>query len=697
MKDVLLEIGVEHLPARFVAPALAQLSAKAQAALKEERLPFTGVETYGTLRRLTLVIKGVAEKSESIEKTVLGPPARLLKDEKGAFTPQAAGFARNCGLKPEQLTVADSAKGPVLQAKTVIRGEAAIMVLSKILPGLITGLEFAKNMEWEPSRLRFARPIRNLLALYGSRVIAFELAGVRSSSKALGPSIGARPVPMGDGKAYVKKLRNLCILVDVAERKRALLRSLEQTAAKAKAAVDLDPALIDETVFLTEHPTPVLGRFDRDFLQLPQALLTTVLKKQLKFFPLLESNGVLAAHFIGVRDGASEGQKEVQDGFERVLEARFNDARFFHQRDLSHKLEDNVEKLKKVAYQRGLGSMWDKTQRVSQLSTWLCGVLRRRGLQFEQEPVESIARLAYADLVSEVVKEFPELQGSMGGHYAQKEGLGDRVSKGLAEFYYPLAAKSPVPSLLEGCVTSLAAKLDTLAALFAAGLKPSGSEDPFALRRAATGAVRIILEKQLPLDLRECIAQAMSLVPPIEGMKLERGAVEKDLADFLWQRAEAWLGELGYPADEIKAVEEGGVDDMPRAFKRLAAVHALRSNAEFVQLSAAFKRAANILKQAGNGSADKEIDGALISQDGESSLYQEMARIESSIRAQVGSDDFENALRELVTLKPFVDRFFDTVRVMDAEEKVKANRIALLGRLVRLFKSVADISRIQSS
>lgn len=701
MKDAVLEIGVETLPARFLAPALERMAASARELLAGNRLKAESVEALGTPRRLVLLLRGAAERSETLERMVKGPPAGLLKDARGNYTPQAEGFAKAQGVRVEDLQALSTPKGDFLHARRLLAGEPAATVLSRVFPALIAGLEFPKTMEWEQSRFRFARPIRNLLALYGAKTVVFHLAGVRSGNKALGLGLGSKPVPIPDAAAYVKKLGDLCVLVGMDRRREAVRKALEQAVRGSDFRVDKDEELLEEIVCLSEHPVPVVGGFREDFLSLPQALLSLVLKRQLKFFPLLSPSGDLDHRFIGMRDGVSEGQKEVQQGYERVLQARLEDARFFYRRDLASPLESKLRKLKGAVFQKGLGSMYDKSLRTVDLSIWLCGELRRRGLEFEQDVVERIARLSYADLASEVVREFPELQGLIGGHYARHDGEGERVARGVEEFYRPMAFRSPIPGPLEGCLASLAGKMDTLAGMFCAGFRPSGSEDPFALRRVGMGIVRIVLERQLPIPLLEFAGQARVLL--LEqlshaggGLPAPAAGALDEIGAFLWQRAQGCLEEMGYGIDEIAAVEEGALDDLPRAFKRVAAVHALRAEPDFRALAAAFKRVANLLKQAGeNPPAARRIDEGLLRHEAESLLYAELRRIEGSALGRASRGDYEGSLRELVSLKPGVDRFFEQVRVMDAEEATKKNRLALLTELARLFKSTADLSRLQ--
>ncbi|MBI5199944.1 MAG: glycine--tRNA ligase subunit beta [Elusimicrobia bacterium] len=714
MKSFLLEIGTEHMPARFIPSALAQLQKLLEDRLKAERLAFASAKTYGTPRRLAILVKGLAEKSEAFEKVALGPGEKAWKDAQGNLTPAAQGFARAQGVAPESLKLVDSPKGRVLEARRAIPGEATTAVLARVLPELLGQLQFPKGLEWEPTKFRFGRPLRNLVALFGKRVVNFQVAGVKAGSKSFGLGLPAKAVPISDPDKYVSILRDKCVLVDPVERKEALSKALDQCVKKTGASIDKDEALLEETVFLTEHPVPVLGRFKDEYLTLPKELLSIVQKKQLKFFPVVNRDGSLYAGFVGVRDGVSEGQALIQEGYQRVLTARFSDAHFFHGRDLETKLEAKLERLGKVSFGKGLGSMHDKMERVVALTKALVEHvspimdLQHLGIE-DQERAERIAKLAYADLATDVVREFPELQGSAGGHYAEKDGEDARVSVGVSEFYAPAGAKAPVPGRLDACFASLAGKLDTLAALFLANEKPSGSEDPFALRRQGTGVVRIVLEKQIPLDLEWAAAEATARFAAQRGANpADRGEVSRlwdeaylkktasELSAFLWQRVETLFGESGYAADEIRSVQAGGLRDLPRTALRVAAVHALRSDPDFEAVASAFKRAANILKQAKFDGGTAQPASELFAADAERALWEVLRVAESDAGDKAKALKFEAALRELVELKPAVDKFFEDVMVMDENPQVRQNRLALLSRLVHACKAVADISHIQA-
>lgn len=718
MKSALLEIGTEPLPARFIPPALEGLEDSARELLKRENLAYTGLKCWGTPRRLAIRITGVPERSADVATEVQGPRADLWKDAQGSFTPQSAGFARAQGVQPQDLQVASTPRGEVLVARKTKPGEPALVALARIFGELPGKLQFPKSMEWEPSGFRFARPIRSLTALYGRKRVPVEVAGVRSGSRVQGhPSLGGRPVVVPDPERYEAVLKSRLVLADPEERRGALLKQLSAAGRQAGCRPDADPALVEETVFLTEHPVAVLGHFDRQYLELPKTLLAVCLKKQLKFFPLLDSSGNLAPCFVGVRDGVSEGQGEVQAGFERVLAARFADAQFFYRRDLQTGLAAMRDRLAARLFHKDLGTLLDKTRRVEALSSWLA---QRAGqdLDLSESAVVQIAGFAYADLASEVVGEFPELQGAMGGVYARQgsrdprqdpnqgsDPLDERVALGLEEFYYPVGSKSPIPTTLEGCLAALAGKLDTLAGDFAVGVVPTGSEDPHGLRRQALGVLRILMERQFPVSLTEALNQALELLPQALGLDRSRRAeVARALEEFLWNRAQAALEEMGYRVDEIRSVRVDGLSDLRRTFKRLAAVHAVRLHPDFGALAMAYKRAANILKQAkvdwssevSPSRALAEVHVLFLEEEEEKKLFEAVSIADGELKERLALEEFETVLRRLVQLKPALDQFFDKVLVMAERTELRRNRLSLLAALVRLFQSVADLSHIQT-
>lgn len=692
-KDALLEIGVENLPARFVAPALEQLKEGSVRLFIENHLKFSSARTLGTYKRLSLIIEGVEERSSERTSDVTGPPARLLKDENGNFTKQSAGFARSQGARPEDLISVSTSKGEFLAVRKKIPGEPAHKILSRVFPEVISSLQFPKSMVWEASQFRFARPIRSIVALYGKKTVPFSVAGVKSGRGTTGLSAqGSRPLAITEPGKYIRALENKCVMAEPESRRELLKKSLQQAAARMKLAVDMDEALLEETVFLVEHPVPVAGHFSLRFLKLPGKLLSTVLKKQLKFFPVSGEGGELQPHFIGIRDGVSDGQKEVQEGYESVVEARLSDAVFFFDRDLAVSLEKMRERLKGIVFHEKLGTLYEKTERVEALSSSICGYLRSFA-QADEEAVRLAARFCYSDLASEVVREFPELQGTMGCEYAARESVPADAAASIGEFYFPVSSGSPLPSSVESSIVSMAGKIDTLAGDFAAGLIPSGSEDPHGLRRMAAGLVRILLEKNFPVPVRDILARSLEM------FKLDSAAsdeVRAGLEDFIWQRVQTVFEESGFKFDEIRAVRDNGLDNLPMTFKRLLALHNIRKEPDFISLATAFRRAANILKHAGvKAGAVAPVKEELFKEAAEKELFEKLEKLRIKAEAFRLDAEFSRMLKEMITLKPVVDKFFEDVMVMAEDESVKQNRLNLMAGLVNLFGTAADLSQLQ--
>jgi glycyl-tRNA synthetase beta chain len=679
--DFLLDIHTEPFPARFVPPALDQLKLNAAKWLAG-KIEHGEISSSGTLRHLVLTIKGVASKGLDKTERFKGPKV-------GAPAPALEGFARKYGLEPSALIP----EGGVLYAEVHSKGEAASALLQAMIPELMKSLQFPKFMTWEESGFKFGRPLRAITAMLGDKVVAVTVAGVKSGRAVHGhPVLAKAPAVLKDPSKHAALLRQGLVIADPAERREYLLKALAQAARSTGGVTEPDEALIDETVFMVEHPVPVLGKLRDAHMVLPAELLKLVMKKQLKFFPVVTKDGLLHPFFVGVRDGLSSGNELVREGYQRVLEARFNDAAFFVGRDSASTLESKLPLLERVTYQKALGSMAQKAARVESIAAWISERLRQTA-PVDEQAVARAAKLVYADLVTDVVKEFPELQGHMGGVYARKDGESGKVALAVEQFYYPVAAKSPAPATAEAAVVSLAGKLDSLAGCFAAGMIPTGSADPYALRRQALGAVRIVLEKQLPLDLDEAIARAISLQPVAVPDPAKLAA---QLSDFVWGRAQSLFEEMNYAVDEVRSISAGALSNLPNAFRRLAALRAVRRDPAFEPLAAAFKRASNILKQA-KLTDSPPPDRALLRDQADYDLYDALVSAEGSANDRIVRGDFEGGLKTLVSVKPHLDEFFDKVMVMVDDEALKAQRLALLSKLVRAFRRVADLSEIQAS
>ncbi len=678
--NALLQIGTEHLPARFLRPALEQLKENAINILSENRLNYKTLETYGTYKKLVLEIKDLAEVSEDISKEVKGPPAKLLKGADGKFTPQALGFAAKNGIKAEQLVVKETEKGPFIYADIKIKGVKTEKLLATIFPELIKSLNFAKNMVWEDSGFRFARPIRSIIALYGTKIIKFEIAGVKSSNKAYGlSSFKQTPIIIKNPESYKDALKNQIhpILVDLKEREKALLRSIEGCTKLLGYQADLDQDLIDETVNFTEHPIALAGDMALSFMKLPKKLLTTVLKTQIKMFPVVDKKGELQPHFIAVRDGVSVNQEEVKTGFKNVMTARLTDAVFFFENDLKLGLDNMRSKLKNINFIDGMGTMEDKTKRITELTAALAKLLNFT--PSETENAKQAAGYAYADLASSVVYEFTDLQGYMGGVYAQKEGRAPDVSTALEEFYLPLSASSDLPKTKVGSLVSLAGKLDTLAANFKAGQVPSGSQDPFALRRQAMGAVRIVLANNWSLSINKLIELASKNLPENENNQLAQ------LPEFLWQRLQNILEEKQIPEDIISAVKNF---DAPLNIVLVnAGILAEQLKSETLQAVAeSAKRVTNILKQASQNLPD--LDPSLLKEQEEIALNK---AVDNLPKAQ----DFAMELKNLSVLKQPLEDFFAKIMVNVNDAKIKQNRLALLLKVKTVLFKTADLGKLK--
>jgi len=681
LNDFLLDIHTEPFPARFVPPALDQLKLNA-AKMLDGKIEHGEIAVSGTLRHLVLSVKQVAFKGGDKTERFKGPKV-------GAPAPALEGFARKYGIEASALIPVDG----ILYAEVHSKGEPASVLFAAMIPELMKSLQFPKFMTWEETGFKFGRPLRAITALLGDKIIPVTVAGVKSGRAVHGhPVLAKAPAVLKDPSKHAAALRQGLVIVDPAERRDYLLKSLAQATKSTGGVAEPDEALIDETVFMVEHPVPVLGKLRDAHMILPAELLKLVMKKQLKFFPVVTRDGLLHPYFVGVRDGLSSGNELVRAGYQRVLEARFNDAAFFVGRDSASTLESKLSQLERVTYQKALGSMSQKAARVSAIAAWISERLRQTA-PVDEQAVSRAAKLVYADLVTDVVKEFPELQGHMGGVYARKDGESEKVALAVEQFYYPVAAKSPAPATAEGAVVSLAGKLDSLAGCFAAGMIPTGSADPYALRRQALGAIRIVLEKQLPLDLDEAIARAISLQPVANP---EPAKLAAQLADFIWGRAQSLFEEMNYAVDEVRSIRSGALTNLPNAFLRLAALRAVRRDPAFDALAAAFKRASNILKQA--KLSDGLIpDRALLRDQADFDLYDALVSAEGAANDRIVRGDFEGGLKTLVSVKPSLDQFFDKVMVMVEDEGLKKQRLALLSKLVRAFRLVADLAEIQAA
>ncbi|HOL62828.1 MAG: glycine--tRNA ligase subunit beta [Elusimicrobiales bacterium] len=688
--DVLFELTVENIPQRFVVGAKEQLLKKVTELMSKSRLEFGEVNVYATYRRLTVVIKNVSSKTEKIVEKIYGPSARLLKDEKGNFTKAAEGFARSCGVKVESLKIETvEKKGEVICAEKIINAQRAERVLGPVFEQAVKELEFPKNMIWEESKFVFARPIRNILAIYGNKIIPINIAGVKSSKNTFTSYFtGFKSVSVRTPQDYMKTLEKNHVIVDDLKRKNSIIRIIEGVEAFSKCVVNKDEDLIEENLYLCEHPSGVVVKFPSEFLKLPKELLNLVMKKQLKFFSCYDKKGNMLPFFLGIRDGVSKGHKNVEEGFLNVFKARCSDAIFFYDTDMKTDVSVFEEKLKKLLFQKELGTMYDKTLRVKSV---LEAVMKE--LNIEKKELSDASSFIYYDLVSSVVNEFSELEGIMNYYYASKYGVVDEeIKKAISEIYLPNSSDSKLPSNIYSAVLSLSHKIDTLVGDFIIGAIPSGSNDPHGLRRYAVGIFRIIKENAIPLSMLKLIEFSYNSYPQDIKKKKDFNILKAELLDFIYQRIESIFETEGVSSDILNSVKSIFVreGDIIRIIKRIKTLAEIKNKEDFRNISLLYKRLKNICKDFGK----TEVKESLFEKEEERILYDYACRIEPSVNRFCKDMEYLKAVNEITGLTEPLENFFKNVMVMTENEDVKKNRLALLKKIYNLFSEISDISQI---
>jgi glycyl-tRNA synthetase beta chain len=707
MPDFLLEIGTEEIPARMIDGASAELSKRVGDLLTRERLSPGNITALDTPRRLAVLAADVAVAQPDMTEQLTGPSVSVaFKD--GVPAPAAHAFAKKAGTDVSKLERVTTAKGEYLAATVTRKGRSAREILAEALPREIAGLYWPKNMYWRKRGELFVRPVRWLVAMLDDQVIPLEFGGIRAGKISRGHRILAdRGVEITRaGSAYVTALEQARVLSREAREHqiRKALDAATRTIPGARWREDKD--LLATVVNLTEYPSVILGRFDREFLELPEEVLVTVMRDHQKYFAVEDESGKLLPHFLAVLNTDGDPAGLIRHGNERVLRARFNDARFFWQTDQKHPLRERFEMLKHVTFQKDLGSYYDKTLRVQRLASWLCEVIRETGTAVRPGIVHKAGALAKTDLTTELVKEFPELQGIVGGLYARVQEL-DRdmspevqelISIAIYDHYKPGSMEDSVPRTVEGAVLSIADKADSIAGMFALGLVPSGSKDPFALRRQANGIVKTIAEKGLTINLARLMDDARAGFKGSEAeKKFKGGDYPATVQSFLRERVEFYLREAcGLAYDVVNAVLAAGAFDVLDAKARGEAIARMRGNPDFESVCAAFIRIRGILEQA----RDKQlhIAGGFVLRESDPPEQVNLAMQAEQARHQFeqlrARKDYVGALTRLSGLRPHIDAFFDKVMVMVPEDSVRSNRLALLDKLRGEFSSIADFSEI---
>ena len=700
MAELLLEIGLEEVPARMLAAAEAELARRVEALLTRQRLlaaEGAGLINYSTPRRLAVRVTGVLAQQQDMREQLTGPAWKAAFPN-GQPGPAAEAFARKAGVPVAALEKITTPKGEYAAAIVQRPGQTTEAVLTSTLPQEIAALPWPKTMYWRAGKPeRFVRPLLWLLCLLDETVIPIEFAGIRANNVSYGHRVlhGDAPVPIASPGVYQASLEAAFVVAEVATRRQRIRKALDAaTRALPGARWREDADLVEQVTHLTEWPTVLLGNFQPEYLALPEEVLVTVMRDHQKYFAVEDPQCALAPHFLAVLNTQVDaaGTAIIRHGNERVLRARFNDGRFFWNYDQKIPLTERLDKLKTVTFQRDLGSYFSKTESNLLLVKALAAVVAAEAIAVDHAALEQAVLLAKTDLTTELVKEFTELQGIVGGLYARAQGLGETVAQAIYTQYLPAGVEGPIPATVEGQILGLADRMATIAEMFAIGLAPSGSKDPFALRRAANGVIKILAESGLPLTVAGLQATALQSLPHARS-----GQPANGLDVFFRERLDFYLREVrGFAYDVVNAVLGAGLTTVPDSVARAQALTQVRGSDDLVAVSTAFKRIKNILRQAAE-KQDPHGD-SIVSEDlvapAERQLYAEMVLIAPQVEALRAGQQYPQALEQIATLRPAIDGFFDQVMVMAPEPGLRRNRLSLIASVLREFSRIADFSEI---
>ncbi|WP_026692865.1 glycine--tRNA ligase subunit beta [Peribacillus kribbensis] len=684
-RDVLIEIGLEEMPARFVTSSMNQLAEKIEAWLHERQIEFSGITAFSTPRRLAVSIKGTAQFQKDVNEEAKGPAKKIALDQEGNWSKAAMGFARGQGVTVEDLFFKELNGVEYVYVNKFIKGQEVRNLLPE-LKDLITSLTFPKNMRWADEDLRFVRPIKWLMALYGEEIIPFSIAGVQTGNETRGHRFLGESSVIQTAGEYEAKLKSQKVIADPAERKQMILSQIKQIEKDQNWTIPVDEELLEEVNNLVEYPTALFGTFEEEFLELPEEVLVTSMKEHQRYFPVKNKEGKLLPFFVTVRNGNDEHLDIVARGNEKVLRARLADAAFFYNEDKKTSIEDSLKKLESIVYHEELGTLAEKVTRVRKLTSLIAETW---GLNAEEQKLaDRAAEISKFDLVTHMVYEFPELQGHMGEKYALLKGEDARVAAAINEHYMPRNAEDSVPSSSIGSIVSLAEKLDTITACFSIGIIPTGSQDPYALRRQASGIVSILAENNTDVRLEELLESALSI---IEEEKLAKDSVEnikKELLTFFKARVKHLLNERKVRYDLIDAVLENEIGSVSSLVERAEVLEAKRSSEGFKETVEALSRVMNISSKA---EIDVAIDENLFENSYESGLNKKYMSILDEY-ASVKSE--EERYEVLASLQPEIEEYFEHTMVMADDETIRNNRLALLSAVTKAIRQFAEWNKI---
>lgn len=688
--ELLLEIGTEEIPSGYLEQGLQELRQLAESYLRDKRIEMKeGLATFGTPRRLVLVGRAIADKQEDTVQEMTGPPKKTGFDEQGNPTKAAFGFAKKQGVSVDELQIIETPKGEYLYVKRTMPGRHTREILSEALPELIASIPWPKSMRWRYETFSFVRPIHWVLALYNREVIPFEVAGVKSGDKTRGHRFMApETMKIHNLQDYLEKMKESSVIIDQTEREGEVEKAAVEAAKTVSGIILKDPELLSTVANMVEFPSAVCGSFDEEFLNLPDPVLITPMKKHQRYFSICDQDGRLMPHFVAVNNTVARDESVVRKGHERVLRARLADADFFFKEDRKRPLEDRLEDLKTVIYQAQLGTSFAKVQRFTTLAEYLAEQIAPEKIH----EVRLAARLCKCDLVTDMVMEFPSLQGVMGEIYARLDGHPEDVCRAISDHYLPSQADSNLPESLIGSIVGMADRMDTIVGFFAIGLEPTGTADPYALRRQTLAIIRMIRDKKITLSIPDFVSKAGSVLG--ETLTFDSGKVIDKVLYFIKDRLKNMLLSEGITHDFIDAVVATDFSFLHQVEKRIEAVQRFRGHSSvFEPLGTAFKRIANMVR--GFERTHKVIP-ELFESKSEEVLWSTFQQVRDKAKREIDEENYFEALNEMATLAPVIDELFSHVMVMAEDRKIRENRLELLSQLQDVFLQVADLSKLSA-
>lgn len=683
-KYLLFEVGVEELPSRFVSSTLQQIKSNLTKMLSENRIEFNEIDTYGTPRRLTFIVKGISDRQSNLEEEVKGPSKKIALDADGNFTKPALGFMKSKGIKEEDVIFKTIGKDEYIFGTIRQEGKETSEVLKNILPEAVKSVTFPKAMRWGGKNMRFARPIRWIVTLLNDNILNFDLEGIQSSNITKGHRfLGESEFEVNSLEDYLNKLEKNYVILDQDRRKEIIKSQCIEVAKSLNGEVELDEDLLEEVTHLVEYPTAFYGEFNEDYAKLPKEVVTTPMQQHQRYFPVVK-NGKLLPNFIAVRNGNDYRIDKVKAGNEKVLVARLEDALFFYKEDTKKGLETYIEKLKSVVFQAKLGTIYDKSLRIEKLSSDIIDLLN---LNNDKEDTIRAAKLCKADLVTSMVFEFTELQGIMGREYAKVSGENETVSEAIFEHYLPRFAGDILPKTNSGIILSLADKLDSISGFFAIGIQPTGSQDPYALRRQALGILNILMDSKIDVSLETLVKLSLDNYSNLEFNKED---VINSIMEFFKERIKNLFRDLGIRYDVIDAVLSSNINDISDMHLRATELNNWLDKDELVEMLTAFNRVSTLAQK----SESSKIDKGLLKEEAEINLYNEFKNTKEKVNNLLKDKKYSEALDSFASLRQSIDNMFDSVMIMDKDESIKNNRLGLLKQIYDTMLSICDLSKI---